>query len=117
MKQLKGEGDGAKFATTEVSVEGAALIPDEYLKGLAELGVFGMKIPRDYGGYGAQPDMLKSRIIAEEFIRAGDIIRRLRDFLARGEGERAGAEQPFAPVGTLAKPHRNAPPRESLSRA
>jgi alkylation response protein AidB-like acyl-CoA dehydrogenase len=33
-------------------IERDALIPDEYLKGLAELGVFGMKIPRDYGGLG-----------------------------------------------------------------
>ena len=28
-------------------------------------------IPREYGGYGAEPDILKSRIIAEEFTRAG----------------------------------------------
>lgn len=28
-------------------------------------------IPREYGGYGAEPDILKSRIIAEEFMRAG----------------------------------------------
>ncbi|MET4137186.1 acyl-CoA dehydrogenase family protein [Pseudarthrobacter sp. PvP090] len=34
------------------TIERDALIPDEYLKGLAELGVFGMKIPRDYGGLG-----------------------------------------------------------------
>ena len=27
-------------------------------------------IPREYGGYGAEPDILKSRIIAEEFARA-----------------------------------------------
>lgn len=27
-------------------------IPDDYLKGLAELGAFGMKIPREYGGLG-----------------------------------------------------------------
>ena len=27
-------------------------------------------IPRQYGGFGAEPDVLKSRIIAEEFIRA-----------------------------------------------
>ncbi len=33
-------------------VERDALIPDEYLTGLAELGVFGMKIPREYGGLG-----------------------------------------------------------------
>lgn len=33
-------------------IERDALIPDEYLAGLAELGVFGMKIPREYGGLG-----------------------------------------------------------------
>ena len=34
------------------TIERDARIPDEYLAGLAELGVFGMKIPRDYGGLG-----------------------------------------------------------------
>ncbi|GAB3254822.1 acyl-CoA dehydrogenase family protein [Arthrobacter pigmenti] len=33
-------------------VEREAKIPDEYLNGLAELGVFGMKIPKEYGGLG-----------------------------------------------------------------
>ncbi len=33
-------------------IERDAQIPDDYLKGLAELGVFGMKIPREYGGLG-----------------------------------------------------------------
>jgi alkylation response protein AidB-like acyl-CoA dehydrogenase len=33
-------------------VERQAQIPDDYLKGLAELGVFGMKIPREFGGLG-----------------------------------------------------------------
>ena len=33
-------------------IEREALIPDDYLKGLAELGAFGMKIPREYGGLG-----------------------------------------------------------------
>ncbi|MDO5752712.1 acyl-CoA dehydrogenase family protein [Arthrobacter sp.] len=33
-------------------VEREAKIPDEYLAGLAELGVFGMKIPVEYGGLG-----------------------------------------------------------------
>ncbi|WP_426997366.1 acyl-CoA dehydrogenase family protein [Pseudarthrobacter sp. N5] len=33
-------------------IERDALIPDEYLKGLADLGVFGMKIPVEYGGVG-----------------------------------------------------------------
>jgi len=33
-------------------IERDARIPDEYLSGLAGLGVFGMKIPREYGGLG-----------------------------------------------------------------
>jgi alkylation response protein AidB-like acyl-CoA dehydrogenase len=33
-------------------IERDAKIPDEYLAGLADLGVFGMKIPREYGGLG-----------------------------------------------------------------
>jgi len=33
-------------------IEREAKIPDEYLKGFAELGVFGMKIPKEYGGLG-----------------------------------------------------------------
>ncbi|NUU33253.1 acyl-CoA dehydrogenase family protein [Arthrobacter sp. C9C5] len=34
------------------TIERDAKIPDEYLSGLAALGVFGMKIPREYGGLG-----------------------------------------------------------------
>ncbi len=33
-------------------IERESLIPDDYLKGFSELGVFGMKIPREYGGLG-----------------------------------------------------------------
>ena len=33
-------------------IEREAKIPDEYIRGLAELGVFGMKIPEEYGGLG-----------------------------------------------------------------
>ena len=33
-------------------VERESFIPDEYLKALARLGVFGMKIPQEYGGLG-----------------------------------------------------------------
>lgn len=33
-------------------IEHAAKIPDEYIQGLADLGVFGMKIPEEYGGLG-----------------------------------------------------------------
>jgi alkylation response protein AidB-like acyl-CoA dehydrogenase len=38
---------------------------------LIEHGYAARTIPRDYGGYGAEPDILESRIIAEEFIAAG----------------------------------------------
>ena len=33
-------------------IERDAKIPDEYIAGLSELGTFGMKIPREYGGLG-----------------------------------------------------------------
>ena len=33
-------------------IERADRIPDDYLEGLAQLGVFGMKVPRAYGGLG-----------------------------------------------------------------
>ncbi len=33
-------------------------------------GYMARTIPKQYGGYGAQPDLIKSRIIAEEFARA-----------------------------------------------
>ncbi len=38
---------------------------------LLEHGYAGRTIPKEYGGYGAKPDGLKARIIAEEFARAG----------------------------------------------
>jgi alkylation response protein AidB-like acyl-CoA dehydrogenase len=38
---------------------------------LIEHGYAARTIPKQYGGYGAEPDVLKSRIIAEEFIAAG----------------------------------------------
>ncbi|MFN3512922.1 MAG: acyl-CoA dehydrogenase family protein [Phenylobacterium sp.] len=38
---------------------------------LIEHGYAARTIPKEYGGYGAEPDILKARIIAEEFTRAG----------------------------------------------
>jgi len=38
---------------------------------LIEHGYAARTIPKAYGGYGAKPDLLKSRIIAEEFLAAG----------------------------------------------
>ncbi len=40
-------------------------------KWLIENGLTARTIPKAYGGYGAAPDVLKSRIIAEEFARTG----------------------------------------------
>ena len=39
----------------------------EWQKLLIKNGFHSRTIPREYGGYGAQPDIIKSRIIAEEF--------------------------------------------------
>jgi alkylation response protein AidB-like acyl-CoA dehydrogenase len=38
---------------------------------LIEHGYAARTIPREYGGYGGEPDILKSRIIAEAFTEAG----------------------------------------------
>ena len=43
----------------------------EWQKLHIEHGYTARTIPKEYGGYGAQPDILQSRIIAEEFSRAG----------------------------------------------
>jgi alkylation response protein AidB-like acyl-CoA dehydrogenase len=43
----------------------------DWQKLLIEHGFAARTIPKEYGGYGAAPDILKSRIIAEEFARAG----------------------------------------------
>ena len=40
-------------------------------KWLIENGLTARTIPKEYGGYGGEPDLLKSRIIAEEFAKTG----------------------------------------------
>jgi alkylation response protein AidB-like acyl-CoA dehydrogenase len=50
---------------------GAAKDVKAWQKLLIDSGYAARTIPRDYGGYGAEPDILKGRIIAEEFISAG----------------------------------------------
>ncbi|MXY50981.1 MAG: acyl-CoA dehydrogenase [Gammaproteobacteria bacterium] len=44
--------------------------PRDWQQLLIEHGYAARTIPREYGGYGAEPDILKTRIIAEEFARA-----------------------------------------------
>jgi len=41
--------------------------PNEWQKILIENGYAARTIPKEYGGHGAEPDILKARIIAEEF--------------------------------------------------
>jgi alkylation response protein AidB-like acyl-CoA dehydrogenase len=50
---------------------GAAKDVKAWQKLLIDHGYAARTIPREYGGYGGEPDILKVRIIAEEFIRAG----------------------------------------------
>jgi alkylation response protein AidB-like acyl-CoA dehydrogenase len=45
--------------------------PKAWQRLLIDNGYAARTIPREYGGYGAAPDILKGRIIAEEFIAAG----------------------------------------------
>jgi alkylation response protein AidB-like acyl-CoA dehydrogenase len=50
---------------------GAPKDPRAWQSLLIEHGYAARTIPREYGGYGAEPDILKARIIAEAFIAAG----------------------------------------------
>ncbi|RAK66336.1 acyl-CoA dehydrogenase family protein [Phenylobacterium kunshanense] len=50
---------------------GAPKDPKAWQKLLIANGYAARTIPKEYGGYGAEPNILKSRIIAEEFIAAG----------------------------------------------
>ena len=43
----------------------------EWQAKLIEHGYAARTIPKEYGGYGAKPDIIESRIIQEEFIAAG----------------------------------------------
>ena len=51
--------------------QGSANDVRAWQKLLIEHGYAARTIPKEYGGYGAEPDVLKSRIIAEEFIALG----------------------------------------------
>jgi alkylation response protein AidB-like acyl-CoA dehydrogenase len=50
---------------------GAAKDPKAWQARLIDNGYAARTVPKAYGGYGAEPDILKGRIIAEEFIAAG----------------------------------------------
>jgi alkylation response protein AidB-like acyl-CoA dehydrogenase len=58
-------------AHAEAYAGGAARDPLAWQRLLIEHGYAARTVPREYGGYGAAPDILKGRIIAEAFIAAG----------------------------------------------
>lgn len=66
--------DQNRFSDTDKGMPGVTSRPTQQRKDwqakLIENGYAARTIPREYGGYGADPDIIKSRIISEEFIRA-----------------------------------------------
>jgi len=66
---LKSHGDRAPAGKDRAARPSTEAV--EWQKLLIEHGYTARTIPKEYGGYGAEPDILKSRIIAEEFSRAG----------------------------------------------
>ena len=46
---------------------GKTVIRSDWQRLLIEKGYFARSIPKEYGGYGGEPDIIKSRIIATEF--------------------------------------------------
>ncbi|MDA8924596.1 acyl-CoA dehydrogenase family protein [Gammaproteobacteria bacterium] len=63
------DGPKTPFAESEGS-DGPVMHRSEWQKILIEKGYFARSIPREYGGYGGEADMLKSRIIAAEFLKS-----------------------------------------------
>jgi len=58
-------------AHRDAYAQGSANDPLAWQRLLIEHGYAARTIPREYGGFGAEPDILRGRIIAEEFIAAG----------------------------------------------
>jgi alkylation response protein AidB-like acyl-CoA dehydrogenase len=71
MAAFRGEVRSFLDAHRDAYAQGAASDPLSWQRLLIEHGYAARTIPREYGGYGAEPDILKGRIIAEEFIAAG----------------------------------------------
>jgi len=68
-------------------------IPDEYLAGLAEIGAFGMKIPREYGGLG-----LSVTAYAKALMLAGSVHPSLAALLSAHQS--IGVPEPVKVFGT-----------------
>ena len=60
----------ATYNDQQPSATGAGMSPVEWQKLLIKNGYHSRTIAKEYGGYGAEPDIIKSRIIAEEFSQA-----------------------------------------------
>ena len=71
MAAFRGEVRAFLAARHDDYAAGAAKEPKAWQQQLIAHGYAARTIPRAYGGFGAEPDILKSRIIAEEFIAAG----------------------------------------------
>ena len=70
MAAFRGEVRGFLAEHGDAYAGGAAKDPLAWQRLLIDHGYAARTIPREYGGYGAEPDILKGRIIAEEFIAA-----------------------------------------------
>ena len=72
-KQYQGlsfkDGPKTPFASSGAS-GGAEMHRSEWQKILIEKGYFARSVPKEYGGYGGEADMLKTRIIAAEFSKS-----------------------------------------------
>ena len=72
-KQYQGlsfkDGPKTPFASSGAS-GGAEMHRSEWQKILIENGYFARSVPKKYGGYGGEADMLKTRIIAAEFSKS-----------------------------------------------
>ena len=74
-EQKKLQEQARKFAQEEIAPHAAEFdrtgeFPMDICRKAWEQKLINNAIPREYGGYGTEPDILKSRIIAEEFARA-----------------------------------------------
>ena len=65
--------------------DGRTRDPRAWQRLLIEHGYAARTIPKQYGGFGGTPDILKSRIIAEEFIVSGISFGRVELCAAFGE--------------------------------
>ena len=63
------DGPKTPFAESEGS-SGPVMHRSEWQKILIEKGYFARSVPKKYGGYGGEADMLKTRIIAAEFSKS-----------------------------------------------